>query len=258
MLKVVELSYKTILDNINIKFKKNKINLISGSNKSGKTTFIKILGGIINSSDSVFYNNKDISKCSSKVLSNDIATILDNYEYIFATMNQELAYIIDLIDIDDKVLNERLIELLDMFNLADYLYKDINLLSDNVKIKFMLVSKLLSNPKILILDNVLDKIEINDSLNIINILKQIDNLTIIISSNNLELSVCCDYLYIFDNGKLILSGSRNSVLSNDSILNKIGLNLPFMADLSIKLKYYNLLYDIEFNMDRMIDILWKD
>ena len=173
-------------------------------------------------------------------------------------MNQELAYIIDLIDIEDKVLNERLIELLDMFNLADYLYKDINLLSDNVKIKFMLVSKLLSNPKILILDNVLDKIEINDSLNIINILKQIDNLTIIISSNNLELSVCCDYLYIFDNGKLILSGSRNSVLSNDSILNKIGLNLPFMADLSIKLKYYNLLYDIEFNMDRMIDILWKD
>ena len=33
--------------------------------------------------------------------------------------------------------------------------------------------------------------------------------------------------------------------------------MPFMVDLSIKLKYYNLLDKLIYNMEEMVDTLWK-
>ena len=47
------------------------------------------------------------------------------------------------------------------------------------------------------------------------------------------------------------------MLLNDNIINKLGLELPFMFDLSIKLNDYELLDEIVLDMDRMIDKLWK-
>ena len=88
-------------------------------------------------------------------------------------------------------------------------------------------------------------------------LKSIDNLTIIMSSNNLDLSTESSKLIILNKGEVVLDGDTLDVLKEDSLLNKVGLDLPFMIDLSIKLKYYDLLDDIEFDMDRMVDKLWK-
>ena len=46
-------------------------------------------------------------------------------------------------------------------------------------------------------------------------------------------------------------------MKEDSLINKIGLTLPFMVDLSLKLKYYDLIDDVELDMNRMVDKLWK-
>ena len=42
-----------------------------------------------------------------------------------------------------------------------------------------------------------------------------------------------------------------------NFLNKVGLNIPFMADLSVKLKDYDLIDSIILDKNRMVDILWK-
>ena len=47
------------------------------------------------------------------------------------------------------------------------------------------------------------------------------------------------------------------VLKEDSKLNKVGLSLPFMVDLSLKLKYYDLVDDVVLDIDRMVNELWK-
>ena len=65
------------------------------------------------------------------------------------------------------------------------------------------------------------------------------------------------YLYIIGNKKIILEGKPLEVLEKDNILNKVGLNIPFMADLSVKLKDYDLIDSIILDKDRMVNILWK-
>ena len=63
--------------------------------------------------------------------------------------------------------------------------------------------------------------------------------------------------HVLDNGKVILYGPKEEVLLEEKKFNNLGLALPFMAELSIKLKYYDLIDDLIFDMDEMVNKLWK-
>ena len=43
----------------------------------------------------------------------------------------------------------------------------------------------------------------------------------------------------------------------ERLLKKLGLDLPFMVDLSNKLGYYGLVSDTMLNMNEMVNHLWK-
>ena len=75
--------------------------------------------------------------------------------------------------------------------------------------------------------------------------------------SDLEYSLNSDKLYILNEGIFMLEGSPKAILEKDNILNKIGLKVPFMIDLSVKLRDYDLVKEIELDMDRMVDTLWK-
>ena len=75
--------------------------------------------------------------------------------------------------------------------------------------------------------------------------------------SNLEDSLFSDILYIIKDNEIVLSGPPMEVLQNDNIINKTGLELPFMIDLSVKLRDYDLIQTIETDMDRLVNILWR-
>ena len=77
------------------------------------------------------------------------------------------------------------------------------------------------------------------------------------ATNNLEEVLEANYLYILNKGKIAMEGTPLEVLKQDNKLNKLGLELPLMVDLSVKLHDYDLLKDIIIDMDRMVDTLWK-
>ena len=55
----------------------------------------------------------------------------------------------------------------------------------------------------------------------------------------------------------MLSGTITLIPASIAVLNKSGIRLPFMVDLSVKLRDYDLIDDVELDMDRMIDTLWN-
>ena len=83
------------------------------------------------------------------------------------------------------------------------------------------------------------------------------DISIIHTTTNLDYSIYSDYIYLIFQGKVVMEGVSKEILIRDNILNKIGLKVPFMYDLSVKLMDYNLLGDIELDKDRMVDQLWK-
>ena len=65
-----------------------------------------------------------------------------------------------------------------------------------------------------------------------------------------------DNIIIMDKGKIVLNGTKEDVFEQNDIIKKVGLDLPFIIDLSIKLKYYGLVDRIYFNMEELIDVIW--
>ena len=66
-----------------------------------------------------------------------------------------------------------------------------------------------------------------------------------------------DRLIVIDKGNIVLDGKTSEVLLEEKTFNKLGLTLPFLAELSIKLKYYGLVDEMILDMDEMVDKLWK-
>ena len=88
-------------------------------------------------------------------------------------------------------------------------------------------------------------------------IKEEYGITVIMITSNLSTALMSDYMYVIDNSKIIIEGNPYNVLEKDNVLNKAGLNLPFMMDLSVKLRDYDLIKTTELDMDRMVDTLWN-
>ena len=64
-------------------------------------------------------------------------------------------------------------------------------------------------------------------------------------------------IYVMDEGKIILSGSKEEVYKEEKVLKSLGFKLPFMVELSNRLMFYDLIDHVIYDMKEMVDILWK-
>ena len=71
-----------------------------------------------------------------------------------------------------------------------------------------------------------------------------------------------DLLYATDiailkDGQIQTFGKKEDILKDEKVFKECGLNMPFMAELSLKLKYYGLIEDPILDIDKMVKYLWK-
>ena len=119
---------------------------------------------------------------------------------------------------------------------------------------------MLASPQILFLDDICMELDEKEQKEIINLLRTLQletKVTIIMTTSNLNVSLESDYLIIIDEKQVLLEGNPLTIIEKDNVLNKIGLELPFMIDLSVKLRDYNVVEKVELDMDRMVDTIWK-
>ena len=228
---IKNLNYHIIKD-FSISFKNNMFYTISSPNRSGKTTLLK------------FLNQKYDS------------TLIDNNIYF---QQNTVINEIKLSLINNNLYNkEYLNHILRKYELEDIKNKEITNLSIEDKIYLKLIISILNNSNMILLDNIDNYLDEDKMFKIIDIINSIkEDKIIIMTLTNLKYSELSDYLYIINNEKIILEGKPIEVLLNDNILNKNGLDLPFMVDLSTKLRDYDLLDTIITDMDGMVDLLWK-
>ena len=144
--------------------------------------------------------------------------------------------------------------------LSKLLKTSIRKLDKKNTIKLQLLITLLCRPKVLFIDNIMsyfNKKEVNELNEILKYFINEYKTTIIITTIDLNNTINSDYLIIFNENKIILEGDPIKVLEKDNIINKENLDLPFMIDLSSKLKDYDLIKQIELDKEQLINKLWK-
>lgn len=207
---------KKVLENVEFTFEEGKIYGLLGRNGAGKTTFFNALNSDIEVDSALFYlDNKPLdTKDIGYVTSTPIVPE-------FLTGKEFLKFYIDINK--DKIKAKKSLE--EYFDLVKLNKKDQNILlkeySQGMKNKIQILINIITNPKIILLDEPLTSLDIVVQQDMKNLLKSLKNDHIIIFSTHiLELATdLCDEIVILNNKKLELVKKDN--LNTDKYKNKI-------------------------------------
>jgi len=192
------------VDNVNFTIKKGQICGLIGRNGAGKTTILKMLTGLMNSSEgSISLFGKDISKDYSVI--KKIGAMIENPR-IFDNMTAYQNLKIKFLAIGDNNFN-KIDELLKFVELDKTGKKKAKNFSYGMKQRLSLALALAGEPELLILDepiNGLDPQGIAEVRNIILKVNKEKNTTVIISSHVLEelTKIATQYVFI-DKGTIL-------------------------------------------------------
>ncbi len=232
----------------------NSLVFVTGSNNSGKSLLLKVLAGLVNVKNKITYD-KEIIKSDNDI--SYMASLTFNYD----TVLKNIRYSVERLGYDDDKINVLVRDVAKDLHITSLLNKNIKDLNEYERLRVSLASKVITNPKLLLLDDpclFLSPIEKEEFMGLLEQLRT-RGVTVVISTSSLEevIYTINSIIFVLDKGEIVSSGEMLEVLSNDSLLNKIGLELPFMVDLSVKLEYYNLVSKINMSPLGMVESLWK-
>lgn len=217
-------TYKNILKNINLIFRENEITSIIGKNGSGKTEILNL----ISDNSLIEFNKGEII-----VHKDGIDTNQNKKFYLMENYKNQLFNINILEDIkygNKKIDKDRLNELLKLFALDEKILSRSYLeISSGEKKKILLVSMILSESKILLLDNPTSSLDYKGVKSLIKLLKREkrSGKTIIIVDQNFDfLLSISDRVVVVDNRKIIADDDKYKIFENKDLLKKANMKLP--------------------------------
>lgn len=251
-----------VFSSFSMEIKEGSFTTIIGPNQSGKTTLIKLMAGLLPNQESVILEHQYIESDKMENAAQELGVVLSDIEnkFLFNEVYQELCYPLENLNYSKEEIEKRIQEISALLELEPLLDKRIERLTSTEKKKVFFALALLHHPKLLLLDNPfagLTEKEREKMRKLLKKLNQKEAMTIVLATNNLTDTLESDYVYVLNKGKIGMEGAPLSVLQEEKILNQIGLELPFMVDLSLKLKFYEVYDRIETDMDRMVNDLWK-
>jgi len=164
----------------------------------------------------------------------------------------------DTITINEKNNLKDLENLKKELNIDELIKCNYEQLSCGQKAIINIYKALLTNKSILIFDDAFNSIDKLKKEKIFKLLKKLTKqITIINITNDVEETIYGDYVILIDNEKVILNEKTKNALIKEKEFKNCDLDLPFMASLSLKLKYYDLIDNIYLDMNKLVDKLWK-
>ncbi|MCC0634341.1 ABC transporter ATP-binding protein [Clostridioides sp. ZZV15-6388] len=227
MLKIsnISKSYKNkkVVNNISFEVNDGEIFGFIGHNGAGKTTTIKAIVGIHDfEGGEILVNSKSIKKQSVEC-KKEMAYIPDNPDlYEALTGIQYLNFIADIFEVDKKEREELIKYYSNKFEINKALGDLISSYSHGMKQKLAIISALIHNPKILILDEPFVGLDPKASFILKEIMKEFCKKggCIFFSTHVLEVAEkICDKIAIIKDGKIIAYGTTEEVKGNNSLEN---------------------------------------
>ena len=198
------------LDDVSIQINEGEKFGLLGPNGAGKTTLISILSTLIQpSSGYAIIDGDHIIKNANKIR-NKIALMLGNdMIYYRITGYTNLKFFCKVYGIKDY--KEKIIKIAEEFGIEKWLNEYVERYSAGMKCKLTLCRILLSNPKILFLDEPTLGLDIKTTNFIIEKLKESDK-TVFISSHNMDvIEKLCNRIAFINLSKIIKMGSKDEI-----------------------------------------------
>ena len=194
-----------------------------GHNGAGKTTTLKSVVGILDFDEGDILVDGISVKKEPIACKNKIAYIPDNPDlYDFMTGIQYLNFVADIFGVPADVRKERIRTYAEAFGITSSLAQAINSYSHGMKQKLAVISALIHEPKLVIMDEPFVGLDPKASHILKEIMRDICGKggAIFFSTHVLEVAEkLCDKVAIIKEGKLIKSGTMEEVKGDTSLEN---------------------------------------
>lgn len=212
---------KKACNTINLEIEAGDIYGFVGHNGAGKTTLLKSICGIIDFDEGdITVLGKSIKKEPLEV-KKQIAYIPDNPDvYESLTGVQYLEFIADVFQVNQDRRRELIEKYANMFEISDVLQNPISSYSHGMKQKIVVISALIHEPKLLLLDEPFVGLDPKASFLLKEVFKDMVNhgTAIFFSTHVLEVvEKLCNKVAIIKQGKIVAQGLTEEIISNQSL-----------------------------------------
>ena len=213
---------KSILDNLNLQLNNGQILGLLGPNGVGKSTIFNLITGLISPDfGSIIINSETVNKYPiyQRTLKFKIGFVPQNGGYFHdLTVYQNLKAIAEITIDNLSYREEKINSLISQLELDPVRDIKADILSGGQKKKLVIALALISDPKILLLDEpfaALDVMTIKTLQEIIVDLQSSQNISVILCDHQArDLLACVDTAAIIHNGKVVAQGTPTNLIQN--------------------------------------------
>ena len=229
-LKNVTYSYndnKNVITNLSLKINNNSSIALVGESGSGKSTIIKLIMGLIKyDKGNILIDNKELSKLNLNSFYDNVTYVSQEAPIFDGTLRENLIF-------DKKIDDNKIIKVLSLVCLDKFYEKlenglDTELgekgirMSGGERQRVALARLFFDDSKIIILDEATSAIDnITEKLVMKNIVKQLNNKTLIIIAHRLETIKDVDKIYVLSDGTIQEEGKYSELLNKNGYFTKL-------------------------------------
>ena len=214
---------KKAVDGLTLHIQAGELYGFIGHNGAGKTTTLKACCGILGFEEGEIFVGGESVKKNPLACKKKIAYIPDNPElYGFMKGIQYLHFVGDIYEVPTDVRQARIRKYADAFELTEALAQPISAYSHGRKQKLAVISALLHEPKLVIMDEPFVGLDPKAAHTLKEMMREICDrgVAIFFSTHVLEVAEkLCDKIAIIKNGKLIKAGTMDEVKGDTSLEN---------------------------------------
>jgi ABC-2 type transport system ATP-binding protein len=218
------------VDGISLDVARGEIFGFLGPNGAGKTTTIRILAGLsLPTSGTVQISGLDVTTDAVRVKS--ITGYIPDRPYLYEklTGRELLQFVTNLYGRAWRDAEPRALELLDYFGLGNWADARIENLSHGMKQKLVIVSALVHEPELLIIDEPMVGLDALAQKQVKLLFRKLadENKTIFLTTHTLSVAeAVCDRIAILNRGRIVASGTT-AELRSDRALEDVFLELTY-------------------------------
>ena len=224
---------KKAVDDVSLHIQKGEIYGFIGHNGAGKTTTMKACCGILQFEEGEIYVDGVSVRENPLSAKRKIAYVPDNPDlYAFMTGVQYIDFIADIFGVSATDRKERMEKYAEKLGLTADLAIPISTYSHGMKQKLALISALVHEPKLLIMDEPFVGLDPKAAHMLKELMKELceNGGAIFFSTHVLDVAEkLCDKIAIIQNGKLVKAGTMDEV-KGDTSLESVFLELAEKAE----------------------------
>lgn len=234
------------IDNVSLSVPVGTVTGLIGHTGSGKSTLVQMFNGLLKPEEGrvmidgvdIWENPKEIRKVRFKV---GLVMQFPEYQLFAETIYKDIAFGPQNMGLDEKEIDVRVREAARFAGIDEELLdKSPFDLSGGQKRRAAIAGIIAMRPDVLILDEPAAGLDPKgrDSIfrNIVNYQRECGNTVLIVSHSMEDMAKFCDNLIVMSEGKVLLTGSCEEIFSSAEILEGVGLDIPQISKLMLKIK----------------------